>query len=191
MLSVVEVSASVRFWMLAKWCSSPANMCTIWKPKQRQWPLIPKAKVVINVWTGAVRGGKPAAPGPEQRLVGRRYRCAGASRSVEPPWAQNRVGGFELIYRIPRKLPGEGKGSTVSKCESVSAQTNHTRSNSRSITHTKKETHSYLYDFWVIEPFAEDALDQREDFLEHNYNLKYALKRQKCIIYKKMCFSHK
>lgn len=122
-------------------------------------------------------GGKPAGPGPGQRLVGRRCRSARASQSAEPPWARNHVGGFERIYQIPHILPEGGEGWWGGHSERAWVS-NHTQRNQ---THTQHRTRahlcssekpSYLYDFWVIEPFAEDALYQREHLLKHNYNLK-------------------
>ena len=73
-------------------------------------------------------GGVPAGQGPELRIVGRRCRSAPASRSDEPPSAQNHVGEFGPTYRRPHTLPAEGES-----CESC---INHTCSDSHKTSHT-------------------------------------------------------
>lgn len=98
---------------------------------------MPDMKFFINAFIQAlICKGKPAVPGPEQRLVGRRYRSARASRSAEPPWARNRVGGFELIYQTPHTLPGEREKE---HCERVWVS-NHTQKN-----HTCTDTHGLIH----------------------------------------------
>lgn len=111
-VSVPEVNTSIRLLMLEMWCSSPANMLTIYKKRKRA----SMSRVLITLggimWSVGV-GGVPAVPGPELRLVGRRCRSAPASHSAEPPLARNHVGGFERTYQIPHTLPaGRGQGES-------------------------------------------------------------------------------
>lgn len=113
-MSVVDVNTSVRLLMWGMWCSSPANMWTIFKTNRNKETDIWACESLCqsqrsNTLTPAcVCGGVPAEPGPKPRLVGRRYRSPPASLPAEEPWVQNHVGGFELIYQKPHTLPGRG-----------------------------------------------------------------------------------
>lgn len=91
-------------------------------------------------------GGVPAVPGPELRPVGRRRRSAPASRSAEPPWAQNRVAGFEPTYQTPHTLPG-GRGRESCGCKQCMQKHTHARhacTKETTPTSTTSESSSHL-----------------------------------------------
>lgn len=169
-VSVAEVNTSIRPLMSEMWCSSPANMWTIWQQKRKRndiWAFIDSWRDEAFI-RALICGGVPAVPGPGQRLVGRRYRSVPASRSAEPPWAQSHVEGFEPICQIPHTLPVVGQvESAVSECESVNTYRliTHAQTHTASYTYIFEKKPSYLYYLWVIKPLAEDGLNQREHLL--------------------------
>lgn len=162
-MSVVDVNTSVRLLMWGMWCSSPANMWTIFKTYRNKetdiWACesLCQSQRSNTLTLACVCGGVPAEPGPKPRLVGRRYRSPPASLPAEEPWVQNHVGGFELIYQKPHTLPGRG------------GRSGHVWVMKHTYTRLcKRWKPSYLYHLRVMEPFAEDGLDQSEDLLQHN-----------------------
>lgn len=119
--------------------------------------------ISVCVCVGGGWGGLPAGPGQGSRPEGSRCRSDRASRSAGPPRAQSPARGFGRTYRTLCTPPGGERGREGSWRLNKASRAERSELAALPL---------YLDHLRVLEPPAEEGLDQGEHLLQHHDHLK-------------------